>query len=43
MSALRRTAQIRQGQMASTYLVTICDKCSKQRRTEGIAHRAQES
>ena len=54
MSALRRTVQIRCGQMAPLDLQTICDKCdksrahgnheqcSKQRQAEGIARRAGE-
>lgn len=54
MTALRRTVQIRQGQMAPLDLSTICDKCnksrahgnhqkcSKQRQAEGIARRAGE-
>ncbi len=54
MTALRRTARIRQGQMAPLDLCTICDKCnksrahgkhqkcSKQRQAESIARRAGE-
>lgn len=54
MTRLRRTVQIRRGQMAPLDLQTICDKCktsrahgnheqcSKQRQAEGIARRAGE-
>ena len=54
MTLLRRTAQIRRGQMAPLDLQTICDKCdksrahgnhercSKLRQAEGIARRAGE-
>jgi hypothetical protein len=54
MTALRRTVQIRLGQMPPLDLQTICDKCdrsrahgnhekcSKQRQAEGIARRAGE-
>ena len=54
MTALRRTARIRRGQMPPLDLQTICDKCnksrahgnheqcSKQRQADGIARRAGE-
>lgn len=54
MTALRRTVRIRQGQMQSLDLVTICDKCNKsrahgnhqkcseQRQAEGIARRTRD-
>lgn len=54
MTALRRTARIRLGQMPPLDLQTICDKCnksrahgnhqkcSKQRQAEGIARRADD-
>lgn len=54
MIALRRTVQIRRGQMAPLDLQTICNKCdqsrahgnheqcSKQRQAGGIARRAGE-
>jgi hypothetical protein len=54
MTALRRIARIRRGQMSPLDLNVICDKCdksrahgnhqkcSKQRQAEGIARRAGE-
>lgn len=55
MTALRRTARVRHGQMPPLDLITICDKCnkarahgnhqhcSKQREAEGIARCAAEN